>query len=319
MVFPHAPSELGVNSLTKLGGRVPLWLPVLPVPLLSLLPAALKWRVSHRHAEHTKQATAVVLTRKTWDAHLCFLLGNILELWDCFLMRDMPPHLHTFVQEDFRLQRENQCKTLTAVSGGNCCSWSWSCLPVALQKCLSDKEMHTYKHVKTCVGSMCRRSKATVEETRRLRNVSSTVTGWWAPARTFVWCLQRGKAWDKSNELNKHFPFLPHWGCINQTFPRHVNPQFTTLFTVRIIATSHITPHPLWRVGTAFSKQPPFFKFSKSDSYILSDIMCECSRQTYKYEWVVSVSWKKNKTTHVRKPVEMEKRLFMASTVLQFW
>lgn len=42
---------------------------VQPVPLLSHLPAALKWQVSLRHAAHTKQAAATVLTNERYETH----------------------------------------------------------------------------------------------------------------------------------------------------------------------------------------------------------------------------------------------------------
>lgn len=104
-----------MNNLTELGGRVPLWLPVLPVPLLSLPPAALKGQVSHRHATHTKQATAASVDEK--DVRCAPLLTarkhfGVVGLF--FLIQDIP-HLHILVQEDFNGKRENQSKALMAV------------------------------------------------------------------------------------------------------------------------------------------------------------------------------------------------------------
>lgn len=67
---------------------------------------------SHQHATHTKQATEAVKTRKTVDAHLCWLLGNILEIWGLFFDTRRATFTHF---SSFKGKREKQFKALMAV------------------------------------------------------------------------------------------------------------------------------------------------------------------------------------------------------------
>lgn len=205
-----------------------------------------------------------------WDAHLCWLRGNSLEFWDCFR--------YDARQDDFNGKRENQSKTLMAVRHNLVEATAVVALAVALQKCISHQETHTYQHVQNLDFSMWRRSKAQQNKSEQSEIPLSLSHAVVYQRVLWFWCLHRGKKWEKNTNLNKYLLFLTHWGGINQTLPQHVNPQFTTLLTVRIIAIRYVARHRVLNsLGGLFQM---FFALKKTDD--------GCERRCWRFHMNIS-------------------------------
>lgn len=111
------------------------------------------------------------------------------------------PHLHILVKEDSVVKGKNSWKAVrqnsAEATAGVVVASRWP-----MQRCISHRETDTHQHAQRWVASMCR--KATAEKKDSGTSAASSHTSGYQHTLS-VWCLQRGKKWDKTTELNKYY------------------------------------------------------------------------------------------------------------------